>query len=200
MTQAQDVREHQQMKEVWSLWQMLLKKIVLQHVNNFLEPWDRKFRKENAQEWTSIAHGWATHSQWQCSPAHCGCCNQKLGDYGWEVLPHAPYSPDTSPPDLDLFPKLKGLNAWTTFFFSGIAFYQRYPSYSSHEWKGCLVWNYNASQTLGLIHWVAGTLYWRIMNRQSQRNKGVRKKKSLVHYFWNGLCIWTFYGDEHNCT
>jgi len=27
--------------------------------------------------------------------------------YEWEVLPHAPYSPDISPPDFDLFPKLK---------------------------------------------------------------------------------------------
>ena len=27
--------------------------------------------------------------------------------YSWEVLPHPPYSPDMSPPDFDLFPKLK---------------------------------------------------------------------------------------------
>ena len=32
---------------------------------------------------------------------------KKLQDYGWEVLPHAPYNPDVSPPDFDLFPKLK---------------------------------------------------------------------------------------------
>ena len=30
-----------------------------------------------------------------------------LSKYEWEVLPHAPYSPDMSPPDFDLFPKLK---------------------------------------------------------------------------------------------
>jgi transposase len=30
-----------------------------------------------------------------------------LSKYEWEVLPHAPYSPDMSPPDLDLFHKLK---------------------------------------------------------------------------------------------
>jgi len=30
-----------------------------------------------------------------------------LSKYEWEVLPHAPYSPDTSPPDFDLFPKSK---------------------------------------------------------------------------------------------
>lgn len=33
--------------------------------------------------------------------------SEKLREYGWEVLPHAPYSPDMSPPDFDLFPKLK---------------------------------------------------------------------------------------------
>ena len=32
---------------------------------------------------------------------------KKLRDYGWDVLPHASYSPDTSPPDFDLFPNLK---------------------------------------------------------------------------------------------
>ena len=32
---------------------------------------------------------------------------RKLRDYRWEVLPRAPYSPAMSPPDFDLFPKLK---------------------------------------------------------------------------------------------
>jgi len=30
-----------------------------------------------------------------------------LGRCSWEVLPHPPYIPDMSPPDFDLFPKLK---------------------------------------------------------------------------------------------
>ena len=30
-----------------------------------------------------------------------------LSMYEWEVLPHPPYSPDMSPPDFDLFPKMK---------------------------------------------------------------------------------------------
>ena len=30
-----------------------------------------------------------------------------LDRYSWEVLPHPPYSPDMSPPDFDLFSKLK---------------------------------------------------------------------------------------------
>jgi histone-lysine N-methyltransferase SETMAR len=30
-----------------------------------------------------------------------------LSKYKWKVLPHAPYSPNMSPPDFDLFPKLK---------------------------------------------------------------------------------------------
>ena len=58
-----------------------------------------KTSQENAQELSSVACGWATHSPWQCSPEH--------RDYGWEVLPRAPYSTDQSPPDFDLFLKLK---------------------------------------------------------------------------------------------
>ena len=30
-----------------------------------------------------------------------------LDRYSWEVLPHPPHSPDVSPPDIDLYPKLK---------------------------------------------------------------------------------------------
>jgi len=30
-----------------------------------------------------------------------------LDGYSWEALTHPPYSPDMSPPDFDLFPKLK---------------------------------------------------------------------------------------------
>jgi len=33
--------------------------------------------------------------------------HELLDGYSWEVLPHPPYSPDISPPDFDLFPKLK---------------------------------------------------------------------------------------------
>ena len=36
-----------------------------------------------------------------------GVITKKLHDYGWGVLPHAPYSPHMSPPYFDLFPKLK---------------------------------------------------------------------------------------------
>ena len=51
-----------------------------------------KTSQENAQEPTSVAPGRAPHSPWQFLPAHCGCCNQKLSDYGWEVFSIAPYS------------------------------------------------------------------------------------------------------------
>ena len=33
-----------------------------------------KTLQENAQEPTSLVRGWVTHSPWQYSPAHRGCC------------------------------------------------------------------------------------------------------------------------------
>ena len=57
---------------------------------------------------------------------------KNLLDYGWEVLHHAPYSPHMSPPDFDLFPKLKE-TIRGPFFFHGRVFYRSYPSFSTHE-------------------------------------------------------------------
>ena len=108
MTQDQEGREHQQMKEVWSLWQMLLKKIVVQHELS------RATGVKNSQE---NACGRAIHIPWHCSTSHADVVTKKLRVYGWEVLPHLTYSPDLSPPDFDLFPELKEPRsyAWTTF-------------------------------------------------------------------------------------
>ena len=43
MTQDQERPERQQMKEVWSQWQIFLKNIVMQHVKNFKE--SREFQE-----------------------------------------------------------------------------------------------------------------------------------------------------------
>jgi transposase len=40
-------------------------------------------------------------------PHASGAVSEILEKYGWQVPPHPPYSPDMSPPDFDLFPKLK---------------------------------------------------------------------------------------------
>ena len=40
-------------------------------------------------------------------PHASGAVSEILEKYGWQVLPHPLYSPDMSPPDFNLFPKLK---------------------------------------------------------------------------------------------
>ena len=101
MTQDQEGREHQQMKEVLSLWQILLKKIVVQHTKNFLESREYKLRRkmQKNQPQLLVAEPFILHDH--ARP------HKKLRDYGWEVLPHAPNSPYMSPPDFDLLTKLK---------------------------------------------------------------------------------------------
>jgi hypothetical protein len=74
-----------------------------------------------------------------------------LSKYEWEVLPHAPYSPDMSPPDFDLFPKLRA-HAWTPFFLPGRGFCSGYPSHPRTEQKWHTKWNSKSSETLGRSH------------------------------------------------
>ena len=54
------------------------------------------------------------HVRRRCPPLHDNArshasraVSEILEKYGWQVLPHPPYSPDMSPPDFDLFPRLK---------------------------------------------------------------------------------------------
>jgi len=71
-----------------------------------------------------------------------------LSKYEWEVLPHALYSPDMSPPDFDLFHKL----AWTPFSLPGRGFCSGYPSHPRTEQKRYPKWNSKSSETLGHVH------------------------------------------------
>ena len=107
ITQGQEGREDQQMKEVWSLWQMLLKKIVVQHVKNFLLPQEQKLRRKMHNKWPQFFVAGSLIHHDNARPHIADVVTKKLCDYGWEVLPHALYSPDMSPPDFHLFPKLK---------------------------------------------------------------------------------------------
>ena len=60
----------------------------------------RKKRPELLQRSPIILHDNAA--------AHkCSVVTELLTSYGWHVLEHPPYSPDMSPPDYDMFPKLK---------------------------------------------------------------------------------------------
>jgi len=40
-------------------------------------------------------------------PHAAGAVSEILEMYGWQVLPHPPYSPDMSSPDFNFFPELK---------------------------------------------------------------------------------------------
>ena len=107
MTQEQEGQEHQQMKEVWSLWQMLLKKIIMQHMKNFLEPREQKLRRKMRTNRPQLLVAGPLILHDNDRPHIADVVAKRLRDYEWEVLLHAPYNPDMGPPDFDLFPKLK---------------------------------------------------------------------------------------------
>ena len=81
-------------------------KIVVQYVKNILEPRKQKLRRRIPKNLPHllVAGPLTLHDNARSHIADV--VTKKLRDYGWEVLPHAPYSPDMSPPDFDLFPKL----------------------------------------------------------------------------------------------
>jgi len=57
-------------------------------------------------DWSQISRS-DQQSHINARPHASGAVSEILEKYGWQVLPHPPYSPDMSPPDFDLFPKLK---------------------------------------------------------------------------------------------
>ena len=79
---------------------MLLKKIVVQHVENFLKPREQKFRREMYKNRTQLLVAGPRIRRDNARPHIAEVVIEIFRDYGWEVLPHAPYSPDMNPPDL----------------------------------------------------------------------------------------------------
>jgi len=61
---------------------------------------------EEETDWSQIS---SSDQQSHINALHhaSGAVSEILENYGWQVLPHPPYSPDMSPPAFDLFPKLK---------------------------------------------------------------------------------------------
>ena len=61
---------------------------------------------EEETDWSQILRS-NQQSYINVRPNSSGAVSEILEIYGWQVLPHPPYSPDVSPPAFDLFPKLK---------------------------------------------------------------------------------------------
>ena len=62
--------------------------------------------EEEETDWSQISRS-GQRSYINAPPHASGAVSEILEKYGWQVLPHPPYSPDMSPPAFDLFPKLK---------------------------------------------------------------------------------------------
>ena len=61
---------------------------------------------EEETDWCQISHS-DQRSYINARPHASGAVLEILKKYGWQVLPHPPYSPDMSSSAFDLFPKLK---------------------------------------------------------------------------------------------
>ena len=72
-----------------------------QYYREFLE----RLRKRVLRVWPEIADTWMLHHH--NAPSHCHLRERIFGQKSISVVPQPPYSPDLSPCDLFLFPKLK---------------------------------------------------------------------------------------------
>ena len=61
---------------------------------------------EEETDWSQISRS-DQRSYINARPHASGAVSEILEKYGWQVLPHQPYSPDMSPSAFDLFPKMK---------------------------------------------------------------------------------------------
>jgi len=61
---------------------------------------------EEETDWSQISRS-DQRSYINVRPHASGAVSEIFEDYGWQVLPHPPYSPDMSPTAFALFPKLK---------------------------------------------------------------------------------------------
>ena len=67
----------------------------------------QKLRRKMHKNWTHLLVAGPLILHDSVHPHIVDVITKKLHNYVWEVLPHAPYSPDMSSSDFDLFPKLK---------------------------------------------------------------------------------------------
>ena len=81
-------------------------------------------------------------------PHMANVVTEKLLVHGWEVLPHPPYSPDMSPPDFDLFPKLKKSMRVRFSSLEELSAVSTQAVQQLDEQRLCLGWNSEASQRL----------------------------------------------------
>ena len=128
MTQDQEGQENQQMKEVWSLWQMLLKEIVVQLVKNYLEPREQKLRKKmhNNRPQLLVAGPHVLHDN--ALPYIVNVVNNKRSRLWVGSVTSSALQSRHESTILRLIPKVKRIYAWTTFFPSGRVYYRRWDS------------------------------------------------------------------------
>ena len=80
---------------------MLLKKIVVQHEKNFLEPREQKLRRKMHENRPHLLVAGPLILRDNADAQSADVVTEILREYVREVLPHAPYSSDMSPPDFD---------------------------------------------------------------------------------------------------
>jgi hypothetical protein len=114
----QNVADSSRKSSKWSLWRLIMKVLLPQIV--FLLVYQslqvnatfvrKKLRQKIRQNQPQLLESGALILHDNARPHIAQSVKDIMADYKWEVLPHPAYSPDMSPPDYDLFPKLKKAN------------------------------------------------------------------------------------------
>ena len=86
---------------------MGLTMIIVQQLKNFLEPLEQKLRRKMHKNRPQLLVAGPVVLHDNARPHIADYVTKKLRDYGWEVIPHAPYSLDIYSTRHRLLPKVK---------------------------------------------------------------------------------------------
>ena len=137
---------------------------------------------EEETDWSQISHS-DKRSYINARPHASGAVSEILEKYGWQVLPHPPYSPEMSPPAFGFFPKLKKPLRGKRFRSVEEVSNEVTLSNQTHQQRRRPDRNTWLAQTLDHCDKAQWRLHWRPVNVFCKINSFLKRKRTVCRTF-----------------